>query len=266
VFATTPKLEPQQHIWVAVLTCGRGAVLAGLAAARTGGLRVTSRRLTIDVLVPARRHARPRPVLLTTDMPGIRVHRCQTLSAEQILRNPTHTAMPRSVVDAAQWSLNDREAQLIAVSACQQRLVTPEEILQALENQPRARRRQLVRQTAMDAMGGATALSEIDFANLCRRHGLPTPDKQVRRKDASGRNRYLDAYWHEAKLHVEIDGSHHMEARHWSADMLRQNEVWLEGDRVLRFPAFLVRTDPLTVMDQLRRALTARGVTRGSFP
>jgi len=257
VISTTPTLSRPQHPWVAVLTCGKGAVLAGLEAARRDGLRVSSRRLTIDVLVPARRNARPRPTLLTTEMPGIRVHRTQTLSRKDVLCSPARTAMPRSVVDAAQWALNDREAQLIVASACQQRLVTPDEIVQAVHRQPRACRRGLVLQTAMDAMGGATALSEIDFAHLCRRYRLPAPDMQVRRKDANGRIRYLDAYWHKARLHVEIDGAHHMDAQHWSADMLRQNEVWLEGDRVLRFPAFLVRTDPLAVVTQLRQALGA---------
>jgi hypothetical protein len=40
--------------------------------------------------------------------------------------------------------------------------------------------------------------------------------------------------------------------------VLRQNEVWLEGDRVLRFPAHLLRARPELVLEQLRRALTGR--------
>ncbi|WP_203914259.1 endonuclease domain-containing protein [Rhizocola hellebori] len=89
-------------------------------------------------------------------------------------------------------------------------------------------------------------------------HRLPRPQMQVLRKDSSGRNRYLDAYWEEHKLHVEIDGAHHMEVRHWTADMLRQNEVWLEGDCVLRFPAHLIKTQPELVMERIRQTLTGR--------
>ena len=90
---------------------------------------------------------------------------------------------------------------------------------------------------------------------LCAKHGIPKPDMQVLRKDASGRNRYLDAYWKEHKLHVEVDGAHHMEVRHWTADMLRQNEVWLEGDRVLRFPAHSgAKTQPEVVMEQIKQS------------
>jgi hypothetical protein len=52
-----------------------------------------------------------------------------------------------------------------------------------------------------------------------------------------------------------------MDARHWAADMLRQNQVWIAGDRVLRFPAWLIRARPAEVADQLRAALAAAGWT-----
>lgn len=117
----------------------------------------------------------------------------------------------------------------------------------------------MIRQTVADIAGGAEALSEIDFVRLCRRHGLPAPHLQQRRADASGRTRWLDAYWREWGLHVEIDGAHHMDVRHWAADMRRQNDVWTSGDRVLRFPAWLIRARPTEVADSLRRALTAAG-------
>lgn len=48
-------------------------------------------------------------------------------------------------------------------------------------------------------------LAEIDLARLCRRFGLPVPSRQERRRDASGRVRYLDAYWPEWGLHGRLD-------------------------------------------------------------
>lgn len=114
-------------------------------------------------------------------------------------------------------------------------------------------------ETAHDAAGGAHALSEIDLIRLCRRFGLPRPESQERRVDASGRVRYLDAYWRRWRLHVEVDGAHHMDARHWEADLRRQNEVWISGDRILRFSAWQVRHRPQEVAAQLRRALEAAG-------
>jgi hypothetical protein len=54
-----------------------------------------------------------------------------------------------------------------------------------------------------------------------------------------------------------------MDARHWAEDMLRQNQVWIAGDRILRFPAWLVRADPAAVARQLHAGLTAAGWVPG---
>jgi hypothetical protein len=112
-----------------------------------------------------------------------------------------------------------------------------------------------------DAEQGADALSEIDFTNLCRRFGLPLPTRQAVRVEPGGRRRYLDAEWRLADgriLAVEVDGAYHLEARQWSADQLRQNEVVIGGTLVLRFPSNIVRNEPELVADQLRRFLAER--------
>lgn len=151
------------------------------------------------------------------------------------------------------------EAQGVLAAGCQQRRVLPEELQAVLDVLPRAPRRHLIQQTVDDIAGGAQALSEIDFLRLCRRHRLPVPDLQEHRVDAAGRNRWLDAYWRQWRVQVEIDGAHHMDARQWADDMRRQNDVWTSGDRILRFPAWLVRARPDEVAATVRRALVAAG-------
>ena len=81
------------------------------------------------------------------------------------------------------------------------------------------------------------------------------------RRDSSGRRRYLDALFDEWQVHVEIDGGQHLDARSAWSDMRRQNDLWIAGDRVLRFPAWALRLDPSSVMHQVRAALTAAGWT-----
>ncbi|WP_370518233.1 DUF559 domain-containing protein [Micromonospora sp. AMSO31t] len=71
--------------------------------------------------------------------------------------------------------------------------------------------------------------------------------------------RWLDAYWREWRLHVEVDGAHHMDVRQWADDMRRQNDIWTVGDRILRFPAWLVRARPDEVAESVRGALRAAG-------
>ena len=75
------------------------------------------------------------------------------------------------------------------------------------------------------------------------------------RRDGDGRRRWLDAYWEEAHLAVEVDGLWHMEATAWWEDMRRGNDLIISGLRVLRFPAFVVRDQPGVVAAQIRDAL-----------
>jgi hypothetical protein len=41
--------------------------------------------------------------------------------------------------------------------------------------------------------------------------------------------------------------------------MRRQNDIWIAGDRILRFPAWMMRARPEEVAAQLRAALIAAG-------
>ncbi|GIF51687.1 hypothetical protein Afe04nite_62260 [Asanoa ferruginea] len=253
-------LGPEQHAWAAVLAAGPGALLAGIAAATAGGLRGRWQRTALDVLVPGDR--RPPNLLrrLPADLPAVKVRRTTSLPDEDRQpARPDRTTMARSVVDAAQWAPNDDEARAVIAAACQQGRATPAEILAVAARMPRARRRQLVLTTATDAAGGASSLAEIDFVRLCRAFGLPRPDLQRKRTDAAGRVRYLDAYWEHFGIHVEVDGGHHTDVGQWASDMRRQNDLWIAGDIVLRFPATQIRQNPQEVAAQLMRALRSRG-------
>lgn len=81
----------------------------------------------------------------------------------------------------------------------------------------------------------------------------------VVRDDSTGHRRYLDALFDGWQIHVEIDGGQHMDVRQWWADMKRQNELWVPGGRVLRFPSWAIRHRPAEVAAQLRAALAAVG-------
>jgi hypothetical protein len=263
ILTSNGALTRDQQLWVAVLAAGPGAVLAGATAAAAGGVRGL-RAEPLQVLVPAARKPSGRLPLLPLDMIGVRVYRSTFLPPEHHqVGQPPRTTMARSVVDGAAWAATAHEARVILTAACQQRRVLAGEVAEVLDAMSRVRRRRLIRTTLADIEGGAHALSEIDFMALCRRYRLPRPDLQERRVDADGRNRFLDAYWKEWRLHAEVDGAHHMDARHWAEDMLRQNQVWIAGDRILRFPAWLVRADPAAVARQLHAGLTAAGWVPG---
>jgi hypothetical protein len=172
---------------------------------------------------------------------------------------PPCTTAARALVDAASWANSDREALTVIAMCFQQRLVGLDDVLAVWQRLPRSKRRRLVLTAAQDAAGGAHSLGELEVLGLVRRAGLPAPSQQRERVDSTGRRRYLDFYWEQWHLHVEIDGAHHLDAARARADAARQNALWISGDRVLRFPAWAVRHDPAAVIAQIRAALIAAG-------
>jgi hypothetical protein len=248
-----PLSEPQLN-WIAVLATGERAVLAGISAARAGGLRRYGDGKATHLLLPA-------GCRVTSPPAGVVVHRSTELPKSDLVEagRPPRTRMARALVDAAQWARTDAEARAIIAAGFQQRLVKAGDIEDVIGRLGRLRRRRLIRQTAADAAGGAHALSELDFLTLVRRAGLPEPVCQPVRYDAAGNRRYLDFYFERWRVHVEIDGGQHLDPAAAWADMRRQNDLWLPGDRVLRFPAWAVRNTPQEVIAQLHTALTEAG-------
>jgi hypothetical protein len=248
-------LSREQRKWIGLLAAGDGrqALLGGLAALEAFGFHGFARD-TVDVVVPAAQRPRLLPVY-------VRVHRTKRLSAGDVrdLADPPSTMPARSVVDAARWASSDREARAIIAAAFQQRLVAGDDVHQVLRRLTPVKRGRLIATTAADASGGAHSLAELDFLALSRRAGFPEPRLQVVRRDARGRKRYLDLLYEEYGVHVEIDGGQHLDVRQAWADMQRQNDLWIAGGRVLRFPAWLVRERPDEVVAQVRAALVAAG-------
>jgi very-short-patch-repair endonuclease len=253
--AHTGPLSRSQREWAAVLAIGRGgrAVLGGLSALARFGMRGYEVP-AVHVLLPARYRDLDPPR-------GVVIHRTRLLPGHHVhaLGRPPGTMPARSVVDAAQWAPTDDRARAVVAAAFQQRLVAGDEIVRVLHDMHAVRRHALILATAEDARAGSHSVAEVDFLNLCRRARLPLPSRQSTRTDAAGRRRYQDAYFEPWGVHVEIDGGQHMEVRAWWADMRRQNDLWIGGDRVLRFPAWAVRERPAEVAGQVRAALVAAG-------
>ncbi len=252
VFSTeNGAVRYSQRLWCAVLACGPDAFLAGLTAIAADGLR--SPGFVVDVLIPlSRRVIRPPR--------GVVVHRSSVMPEGDLHRmaGPPRTRTARSLVDAAAWSTSDAVRAAIA-DAFRRRLVGLDDVLDVLDRLPRAKNRAWVGQVARDAAGGAHSLAELNYLDLSRRSGLPEPSRQVVRRTTNGGRRYLDVRYDEWGVHVEIDGGHHLDAAAWWADMKRQNEIWIPGDRILRFPAWVVRERPDEVIAQVRAALRAAG-------
>jgi very-short-patch-repair endonuclease len=236
--------------WAAVFQGGPRACLDGASALIAAGLeRYEMDRVRVSV---------PR---------GARVRRNRRFNIRQTRRWDAADIVPTGVprtrpatasIRAALWAATDKGAITVLTMTVQQGLATPQQIGHELLRIRRDRRRLLLHAVVNDLLDGARSLGEIDFARELRSRGLPAPTRQVLRCD--GRNRYyLDLYWLDYRLLVEIDGIHHAWAENVVGDALRQNAIVLDGDTVLRLPLLGLRLRPDEFFGQIERALRSRG-------
>jgi hypothetical protein len=254
-------LTEKQRMWVVLIGGPPGTRLHGLSALAHDGLR----RLEPDhltVVIPgssASPHARQ---LKLPDDWGVKVHWSTRLDACDVNARaiPPRTRPARSVVDAASERVAPRRARVIVLASVQQGLVVAGQLCDALSRRGRCRNRRIIVESIIDAGGGVQSLPEQEFAAMIRRLGLPEPRRQriVRRRD--GRY-YLDAEWPELGIRVEIHGIPHSWVANWDDDLLRQNDIALDGG-LLVFSSYALRHREERVEAQLLALFRRRGWSR----
>ncbi|GAA2160108.1 hypothetical protein FHX52_4428 [Humibacillus xanthopallidus] len=246
---TRPLSRPEQ-LWHAVWEVGdKVAALDGVTALHHAGLTgYQDDAIHLSVVHTARVKA-PSSVTLHKVI--------RRIDGELAGGGMPHTRPSVAAIRGAQWAVSDRQAALILLLTVQQRLTTPELLLEASRQIRGRRRRGFVRQVVRDIALGVQSLGELDFAVLCRERGLPEPDRQVVVETNNGRI-YLDVRWRNG-LCVEIDGVQHREALMVSTDNLRTNDLVLGGDRALRIDLVGLRVFTDQFLAQVARGLTQYG-------
>lgn len=236
--------------WWALWESGQRSVLDGPTALLVAGLTGWSERV-VHVSVPNNAHVR--------SLPGVVHHRLRR-SGDIVETGLRRTKPHVAAIRAAQWAVSDRQAATVLAMTVQQRLTTPEALLACWERVGYSPRRRVLDEVVRDVCDGAHSLGELDFTGECRRRGIPVPSRQVLRTGPRGRV-YLDVFWDELGVHVEIQGAQHFQGTAQIDDALRLNHVGMSRrDLVtLQIPVLGLRTCPDAFMDQVARALgTAR--------
>ncbi|NYF97371.1 hypothetical protein [Janibacter cremeus] len=186
---------------------------------------------------------------------GVKIHKvARRVEDEAIGAGVPRTTPAVAAIRAAHWAVSDRQAATILAMPVQQRLTTAKQLMQTVEVVRGRTRRALIRQIVTDIADGAQSLGELDFAAACRRRGLPVPSRQVLHHGPRGRV-YLDVYFDDYGFAVEIDGAGHLWGLAQMDDNLRENQLVIDGDRVLRITLIGLRLNEETVMDQVAAAL-----------
>lgn len=251
-----PVSPQQQQQWAAVLSAGPGAALARVSALAAGGV-VGLRAPQVVVVVPFGR--------TPAAVRGTRYVRSRVLGAVDLVAGSAlpRTTVARALVDEASRASRERARALVAMTVQQRRTTVPQ-VQAVLVRLAPVRQSVLLSLTLQDVEGGSHFLPELRFLGLVRGAGLPEPDRQVVRRRPDGRY-VLDGHGSRYGLTVEVDGSHHRDAASWEADVLRHDELALDGDVVIRVLSWWVRDRPELVVDLVRRALVARGWRPGGL-
>jgi hypothetical protein len=246
VSTTTGELSREQLMWAGVLHAGPGSAVGGLTALERRGLRnwhrdevciLLAKSHNLEPLAGVRFVETRRPVgLLATGSP------------------PTWRVEPAALLFAA-YVRSSRTALGLLAAVVQQRLSTADRLMAELPRMHPLRRSRLFRATLETVADGSHSVYELDLIRMCRSEGLPLPDRQSRRRDASGRLRYSDAEWRlpDGRVVVlEVDGGFHMEVEHWEEDIVRERDLVTTGAIVLRCTGREIRDESPRIAASLR--------------
>lgn len=245
----------RQLMWTAVLDAGRCALGSHTSLELAGFSSFAAEAEFIHLVIPRGDRVTP--------FAGVQVHESRRLHPEEVVfsHGLPRTPTARSVLDAGAWQPVPRFAATMVAAAVQQRLVTADELAQAIRSVGRIRHKLYLREAIQDARDGAQSAGELELSRMCRQFGLTPPNRQSKRRDADGQWRFLDAEWvlgYGERVVLEVDGKQHMDAANWQDDMRRERSLVVGGRRVLRATNFELRHEP----GFLVRDLLALGVPR----
>ncbi|WP_456846256.1 hypothetical protein [Cellulomonas sp. P5_C6] len=254
--------DDRRDWWLAILESAPRAILgdtpraalAGITALHAAGLSGITGDGSIHVAAP--KSSRP-----LAAPPSVRVHETRRWRDDDVITlGVLRVRVEVAAVQAALWARTDREAALMLIAPIQQRLTSGQAVSDVLAQVRRDKRRSVLRAVMDEIADGVASLNELDFAALCRRRGLPEPERQVVVTGSGGRA-YLDVRWTRWRVVAEIDGIGHLRPDQWIDDSLRHNAIVLGGETVLRIPSLGLRLDPDRHLDAVERALRQSGWT-----
>ncbi|WP_076816203.1 type IV toxin-antitoxin system AbiEi family antitoxin domain-containing protein [Pseudofrankia asymbiotica] len=183
-----------QRLWCALVSIGPDALLGGSSAAALGGLRGCEEPW-LTVLLASGRRVTPRP--------GVRIRATARLGDEDLHLDswPPRTALPRSVVDMAEWAPSHDEARRILALGVASGIVESDEVRSALARRGPISRRQVISDALDDLDADAPWVPDLLHQRIEERFGLP-PGRRVR-PDSRGAGR-LDIHYEPWRVHVEL--------------------------------------------------------------
>ena len=226
----------------AVLACGDGALLSGLAAAHLLGL-VRGSTPVPEVTAPTNRRVK-----------GVRTRRSRrTNPAGFVHRGVPVTTPAQTLVDIAGVLEEGALARACHEAGVRYR-TTPGDVEQILAGRPNIKGAAKLRRILLGDTRVTLSKLESGFLGRLRSADLPFPETN---RVAGGRR--VDCRWPDFHLTVELDSYRYHSSRYaWEQDRLREREARARGDEFRRYTWNDVFESPELMLAELRALLTPR--------
>ncbi len=241
----------ERAVSLAVLSSGQGAVASHATAAHLHGL--ISRPKAIEVTVTTKgRPQRPHIIHRSTDLLDEDICQVRGIRATNVVRALVDMGIP--------W----REGLTVRAldEALRLHLATEREVARVLHRVARRGRNGAgVMRTIISERLGWNAITESEmedeFLRILVAAGVQLPEPQVRIVKRGGRLiARVDFVYAQVKLIIELDSQrYHGDVTSFKSDRRRQNELILEGYRILRFTTWDVFAAPEYVVAKVVEAL-----------
>jgi len=235
----------EQRLRAGLLRGGERSMITGLWALRRHGLRQIPEPDDVHLLVPHEREITSAGFALverTTRLP-------KALTRDDLPIAPVH----RAVLDGARRIRDFDAVQAMLAEAVQRRRCTPERLEREL-NRGSQRGSAIPRRALQALLNGAESVAEADAWELWKLSGLPAAEWNVRVFDRHGS--FIskpDAWCEDVAFAWEIDSrNYHEGGDHYAATLARNARYSAAGIVYLQTLPSRLRTEPSTVMTELR--------------
>ena len=250
IITTTGAVSGDAAIRLALLQVGPAAAVGGVSALQLAGMTGFDED-HLHIWVP-KSAFKAKPV-------DVALHETRRWVEDDVLVTGIRRSRSEiATIQAALWATSRRQSALLLIMPVQQRLVRAADLVDPLERVRRHEFRSMLRGVLADVLGGVQSLNELDFARLCRAHGLPEPTRQVRRTSPQGRI-YLDVHWDGYGVSLEVNGAGHGILTQAMSDEIRAMDIQVEGDAAVQVSSVTIRVDPKPFVEALGRLLRSRG-------
>ncbi|AHH94188.1 hypothetical protein [Kutzneria albida] len=239
-----------QRVEAALLHCGDGAMLTGVAAARRHGMRNLPDEDELHLLVRKERRVQ------STGF--VHVERTSNQPRPEIRDGVPLAPLGRAALDAARRMRATDPIRALLAEVVQRGRCGPVELITELDAGSQ-RGSALPRQVLGEVLGGARSVAESQALALWRRSKLPPAQWNTPVFDSAGDLVAIpDAWFEEVALAWEIDSvEFHLGPEGYARTLARNTRYAAAGVLVVQTLPSRLRDDPRGVLDELRAAYAA---------